>query len=66
MGEDEEEISSRQVDRDDHRRARAVGRPVLPAARRRLRAVSGAGEDNGVVFVVVEKLIRIGIFLGYL
>src|ERR687898_659802 len=36
---------------------------VLPAF---ITSFSGAGEDNGVVFVVVEKLIRIGIFLGYL
>jgi uncharacterized protein YqhQ len=36
---------------------------LLPAA---LTNLSGAGEDNGVVFVVVEKVIRIGIFLGYL
>ena len=36
---------------------------LLPAA---LANFSGAGEDNGLVFVVVEKLIRIGIFLGYL
>jgi uncharacterized protein YqhQ len=36
---------------------------LLPAT---LANVSGAGEDNGIVFVVVEKLIRIGIFLGYL
>ena len=42
-----------------------VGRPVLPAARA-LTSLSGAGDDNGVVFVVVEKLIRISIFLGYL
>ncbi len=36
---------------------------ILPAA---LTNFSGAGESNGVVFVVIEKLIRIGIFLGYL
>jgi uncharacterized protein YqhQ len=36
---------------------------LLPAA---LTNISGAGEDNGIVFVVVEKVIRIGIFLGYL
>src|SRR3712207_2539969 len=36
---------------------------LLPAA---IANFSGAGEDNGLVFVVVEKLIRIGIFLGYL
>ena len=29
-------------------------------------SLSGAGEDNALVFVVVEKLIRISIFLGYL
>jgi uncharacterized protein YqhQ len=36
---------------------------LLPAV---IASVSGAGDDNGLVFVVVEKLIRIGIFLGYL
>jgi uncharacterized protein YqhQ len=36
---------------------------LLPAT---LANISGAGEDNGIVFVVVEKIIRIGIFLGYL
>jgi uncharacterized protein YqhQ len=36
---------------------------LLPAA---LANLSGAGEDNGIVFVVVEKLIRISIFLAYL
>jgi uncharacterized protein YqhQ len=36
---------------------------LLPAV---LTNLSGAGDDNGVVFVVVEKLIRISIFLGYL
>jgi uncharacterized protein YqhQ len=36
---------------------------LLPAA---ITSLSGAGEDNGVVFVVVEKVIRIAIFLGYL
>ena len=36
---------------------------LLPAG---LASVSGVGGDNGVVFVVVEKVIRIGIFLGYL
>jgi uncharacterized protein YqhQ len=36
---------------------------LLPAS---LAKFSPAGDDNGVVFVVVEKLIRIGIFLGYL
>jgi uncharacterized protein YqhQ len=36
---------------------------LLPAV---LANLSGAGDDNGLVFVVVEKLIRISIFLGYL
>jgi uncharacterized protein YqhQ len=36
---------------------------LLPAA---LASLSGAGDDNGIVFVVVEKLIRISIFLVYL
>jgi uncharacterized protein YqhQ len=36
---------------------------LLPAA---ITNLSGAGGDNGLVFVVVEKLIRISIFLGYL
>ena len=36
---------------------------LLPAG---LANLSGAGEDNGIVFVVVEKVIRISIFLGYL
>jgi uncharacterized protein YqhQ len=36
---------------------------LLPAA---LTNISGAGEDNGVVFVVIEKVIRISIFLAYL
>ena len=36
---------------------------LLPAA---LTSLSGAGEDSGVVFVVVEKLVRITIFLTYL
>ena len=36
---------------------------LLPAF---ITSFSGAGEDNGVVFVVVEKLVRIAIFLGYL
>jgi uncharacterized protein YqhQ len=36
---------------------------LLPAA---LASLSGAGDDNGIVFVVVEKGIRIAIFLGYL
>jgi uncharacterized protein YqhQ len=36
---------------------------LLPAA---ITSLSGAGDDNGIVFVVVEKLIRISIFLGYL
>ena len=36
---------------------------LLPAV---LTNLSGAGSDNGIVFVVVEKVIRISIFLGYL
>jgi uncharacterized protein YqhQ len=36
---------------------------LLPAG---LTSLSGAGADNGVVFVVVEKAIRITIFLAYL
>jgi uncharacterized protein YqhQ len=36
---------------------------LLPAA---ITNLSGAGGDNGIVFVVVEKIIRISIFLGYL
>jgi uncharacterized protein YqhQ len=36
---------------------------LLPAA---LTSLSGLGEDSGVVFVVIEKLIRIAIFLGYI
>ncbi len=36
---------------------------LLPAT---LANISGAGDDNGLVFVVVEKVIRISIFLGYL
>jgi uncharacterized protein YqhQ len=36
---------------------------LLPAT---IANLSGAGEDNGFVFVLVEKLIRISIFLGYL
>ena len=36
---------------------------LLPAF---ITSFSGAGGDNGVVFVVVEKLVRIAIFLGYL
>ena len=36
---------------------------LLPAV---IANLSGAGGDNGLVFVVVEKLIRISIFLGYL
>ena len=36
---------------------------LLPAA---LTNLSGAGEDNGIVFVVVEKVVRVSIFLGYL
>ena len=36
---------------------------LLPAV---VTNLSGAGSDNGIVFVVVEKLIRISIFLAYL
>lgn len=36
---------------------------LLPAA---LTSLSGAGADNGVVFVTVEKVIRITIFLAYI
>jgi uncharacterized protein YqhQ len=36
---------------------------LLPAT---IANLSGAGKHNGLVFVVVEKLIRISIFLGYL
>jgi uncharacterized protein YqhQ len=36
---------------------------LLPAT---IANLSGVGEDNGIVFVVVEKIIRIAIFLGYL
>ncbi len=36
---------------------------LLPAG---LTSLSGVGADNGVVFVVVEKVIRITIFLAYL
>lgn len=36
---------------------------LLPAV---LTNLSGAGSDNGIVFVVIEKVIRISIFLGYL
>jgi uncharacterized protein YqhQ len=36
---------------------------LLPAA---LTSISGVGDDSGIVFVVIEKLIRIVIFLGYL
>jgi uncharacterized protein YqhQ len=36
---------------------------LLPAV---ITNLSGAGSDNGIVFVVVEKIIRISIFLGYL
>jgi uncharacterized protein YqhQ len=36
---------------------------LLPAG---LTSLSGAGADNGVVFVVVEKVIRVTIFLAYL
>lgn len=36
---------------------------LLPAG---LTSLSGAGADNGVVFVTVEKVIRVTIFLAYL
>jgi len=36
---------------------------LLPAS---IAKFSPAGDDNGLVFVVVEKIIRISIFLGYL
>jgi uncharacterized protein YqhQ len=36
---------------------------LLPAV---LTNLSGAGSDNGIVFVVVEKVVRISIFLAYL
>jgi len=36
---------------------------LLPAG---LTSLSGAGADNGVVFVIVEKVIRVTIFLAYL
>jgi uncharacterized protein YqhQ len=36
---------------------------LLPAV---ITNLSGAGSDNGIVFVVVEKVVRISIFLGYL
>ena len=36
---------------------------LLPAV---ITNLSGAGSDNGIVFVVVEKVIRISIFLAYL
>ncbi|MDQ3608974.1 MAG: DUF1385 domain-containing protein [Actinomycetota bacterium] len=36
---------------------------LLPAG---LTSLSGAGAENGVVFVVVEKVIRVSIFLAYL
>ncbi len=65
LGEDEEEISSRAwTGTIVFALALSVGLFfLLPAA---ITNLSGAGEDNGIVFVVVEKLIRIGIFLGYL
>jgi uncharacterized protein YqhQ len=36
---------------------------LLPAV---LTNLSGAGSDNGIVFVVVEKVVRISIFLAYI
>jgi uncharacterized protein YqhQ len=36
---------------------------LLPAG---LTSLSGLGEDSGVLFVFVEKLIRLAVFLGYL
>ena len=65
MAEDEEEISGKAWVGTV---VLAIGLAIglfflLPAF---LTSFSGAGDDNGVVFVVVEKLIRIAIFLGYL
>jgi uncharacterized protein YqhQ len=65
LPEGEEEISSRAwVGTIIFAMALAIGLFfLLPAFVTRF---SGAGENNGVVFVIVEKLIRITIFLGYL
>jgi uncharacterized protein YqhQ len=65
LGEDEEEISSRAwTGTIVFALALSIGLFfLLPAA---ITNLSGAGEDNGIVFVVVEKIIRISIFLGYL
>ncbi len=65
LGEDEEEISGKAwTGTIVVALALSIGLFfLLPAA---LTNLSGAGEDNGVLFVVVEKLIRIAIFLGYL
>jgi uncharacterized protein YqhQ len=65
LGEDEEEISSKAwTGTIVFALALSIGLFfLLPAA---ITNLSGAGEDNGIVFVVVEKVIRISIFLGYL
>src|SRR5829696_8761241 len=65
LGEDEEELSGKAWTGTI---VVALSRSValfflLPAV---ITNLSGAGSDNGIVFVVVEKLIRISIFLGYL
>ena len=49
----------------DRLRAAVRGRPVLPAARRPDQHLQGR-DPQLVVFVVIEKLVRITIFLGYL
>ena len=65
MGEDEEEISGRAwTGTIVVALALSIGLFfLLPAV---VTNLSGAGSDNGIVFVVVEKLIRISIFIGYL
>jgi uncharacterized protein YqhQ len=65
LAEDEEEISSKAwTGTIIFALALSIGLFfLLPAA---ITNLSGAGSDNGIVFVVVEKIIRIGIFLGYL